>query len=359
VEILIIMSGFGASAVATDVLNPVKQVRSSCQKVVDQASHVRINDAKMNEYVDQLMEINLSEFRNGVEWDASGWHYSADATSGGPLTCQYVFVVDCLNFCFWPQSGLEYDTLALSIKGALEQDANALSGAALACMTEATLRSWFPATLQMPNFEERIIRIRELGQILVAEFDGQAINLVRAAKGSAVRLVTLVLRYLPGFRDTSIYRGNLVHLYKRAQILVGDLWAAYGRPVGQEEGGLESESSEGRSLEGKHLFCFRDIGELTMFADYRVPQILRAMKILEYSSSLAQKVDNMVEIVSASEEEVELRAATVIAVDMLQKKLEGRGVNVLVIELDWLLWQIGERTKDTLAPHHRTLTIYY
>ena len=96
-----------------------------------------------------------------------------------------------------------------------------------------------------------------------------------------------------------------------------------------------------------------------MFADYRVPQILRAMKILEYSSDLASKIDSLVEIPCGTEEEIEIRACTVIAVDVLQKKLSDNGINVLVIELDWLLWQIGEKTKDSLAPHHRTLTIYY
>jgi hypothetical protein len=54
--------------------------------------------------------------------------------------------------------------------------------------------------------------------------------MVFAAGNSAVRLVELILRHLFGFRDTGVYRGRLVHFYKRAQILVGDLWAAYGRP---------------------------------------------------------------------------------------------------------------------------------
>lgn len=62
------------------------------------------------------------------------------------------------------------------------------------------------------------------------DFGGLAANLVFAADHSAVRLVELILRHLYGFRDTSVYRGRLVHFYKRAQILVGDLWAAYGRP---------------------------------------------------------------------------------------------------------------------------------
>lgn len=33
-----------------------------------------------------------------VEWDFEGIHYFDD----GPLTVQYLFVLDALNFCFWP-----------------------------------------------------------------------------------------------------------------------------------------------------------------------------------------------------------------------------------------------------------------
>ena len=33
-----------------------------------------------------------------VEWDFEGIHYS----DGGPLTVQYLLVLDALNFCFWP-----------------------------------------------------------------------------------------------------------------------------------------------------------------------------------------------------------------------------------------------------------------
>jgi Potential Queuosine, Q, salvage protein family len=46
-----------------------------------------------------------------------------------------------------------------------------------------------------------------------------------------------------------------VFLYKRAQILAADLWAAYGM--------IDSIA---------HPYGLHDIAELTMFADYRVPQ---------------------------------------------------------------------------------------
>ena len=35
---------------------------------------------------------------------------------GGPQTVQYFLVVDALNFCFWPEEGLEYEHLAKGVK---------------------------------------------------------------------------------------------------------------------------------------------------------------------------------------------------------------------------------------------------
>lgn len=139
-----------------------------------------------------------------------------------------------------------------------------------------------------------------------------------------------------------MYKGSLIHFYKRAQILVGDIWAAYGR-----------------STDPAHAYHFRDIDQLTMFADYRVPQILRHMGIIEYSDALANMIDSKMEISFGSEEETEIRVATIVAVEKLQKELAKNGLNLYVCEVDWLLWQWGEKMKDDIAPHHRTLTIYY
>lgn len=96
-----------------------------------------------------------------------------------------------------------------------------------------------------------------------------------------------------------------------------------------------------------------------MFADYRVPQILRHMGVMVYSAELSRKVDALEEIPFGSAEEIEIRAATIVAVERLQQCLQDQGRTLLVLEVDWLLWQWGEAIKDTIKPHHRTLTIYY
>jgi hypothetical protein len=97
-----------------------------------------------------------------------------------------------------------------------------------------------------------------------------------------------------------------------------------------------------------------------MFADYRVPQILREMEILEYSKQLSEKIDNKVELLHGSIEEIEIRAATIISVEKIKNKLIEAGMkNVLSIEIDIYLWENGEKIKDKAKPHHRTLSIFY
>lgn len=339
-------------------MNPLICVRNSCNDVVTSSSYVKININKIDQFATELVSSSgSSSNNNNVEWDSSGWHYNQDALTDGPLTCQYIFVMDSLNFCFWPANGLEYDTLAVSLKNVLESNSNAFDAVNLMSIDENILQSWFP-THTIPLLSERVLRLRELGYSLYEYFDGLAVNVVKKCNNSAVKLVTLILQYFQGYRDTSVYKGKLVHFYKRAQILVGDVWAAYGKKINVSSSTAISSTSTAASTTS--IFSFHDLKELTMFADYRVPQILRHMNILEYSQSLSDRIDKYIEIPFGSEEEIEIRACTVIAVEQIQQMLVSRyNVNYLSLEIDWLLWQKGEAIKDDILPHHRTLTIYY
>lgn len=117
-------------------MNPLQSIRESCQRVLDQAENVTIDDSAITKYAAQMGDATIGDFRKEVEWDAQGWHYCADVHTLGPLTVQYIFVMDALNFCFWPSPGFEYDTLALSLKSVLEADNTALNAEKLATITE-------------------------------------------------------------------------------------------------------------------------------------------------------------------------------------------------------------------------------
>lgn len=63
-----------------------------------------------------------------------------------------------------------------------------------------------------------------------------------------------------------------------------------------------------------------------MFADYRVPQILREYNILTYSEILAEKIDNFIELEYSSQYEVEIRALTVIAVEKILEAIKNNEI---------------------------------
>lgn len=310
-------------------MNPLHAVRETTAWVVAQAQHVSVNPEAVAREADVLVRtLNEEAYR---QWDTVH-HY----TDTGPLMAQYLLVLDALNFCFWPDPTWSYNALALALKRVLEADREAFHAQRLAELSPETLRLWLGRDL--PLMEERVRLVREVGEGLLEHFDGHAANLLRLAQNSAARLVELVTATFPGFRDHAVYRGRQIFFYKRAQIFAGDLWGAYG---------------------GSGLGAFYDIGDLTTFPDYRVPQLLRGLGILRYAPDLARRIDEGEEVLPGSEEEIEIRAATVQAVELLRNALAERGRRLLSVELDWYLWRRGEAMQATLPPHHRTLTIYY
>lgn len=92
---------------------------------------------------------------------------------------------------------------------------------------------------------------------------------------------------------------------------------------------------------------------------YSVPQVLRAESALIYTDELAQLIDARKELLAGCEEEIEIRAATVAATELLRQYLERLDIELMTVEVDWLLWQRGEKQRETLKPHHRTRTVFY
>lgn len=90
-------------------------------------------------------------------------------------------------------------------------------------------------------------------------------RIVESAEQSAVKLLNILTENFPNFQDHMVYKGSQVHFYKRAQILIGDIYAKY---------------------HGKGLGAFKDIDQLTMYPDYRVPQVFHNEGVFEYSPEL-------------------------------------------------------------------------
>jgi hypothetical protein len=307
-----------------------------------QATHVTISDDALEQIFDQEAIPGLDSIDDlyTVKSFDRELHY-ADLKNIN-LTSNYLLVVDALNFCFWPDDKLEYADLAGGIKQTILENPAAISAQALSTIDEDGVQQLMKWHRAVPAAAERARLLRELGTVLLEEFNGNASELFLRANGSAVKLVSLLTSHFPGFRDHSIYKGRQVFFYKRAQIFVGDLYGALQSPE-------------------PIPWAVKDIEELTMFADYRVPVVLREMGALQYSESLSQKIDEKIEIPSGSEEEIEIRAATIVCVEKMRNIVAAKTKKGLphAVHLDWWLWEYGEEMITEHRPHHRTKTIYY
>jgi hypothetical protein len=256
--------------------------------------------------------------------------------------------VDALNFCFWGEPRWKvrwrgqwldgYWALAAALTRGVATTPELLDASSLAELDPRVLRRVFRGQGEIPLFESRWRNARELGRVLRDRWSGDPTRLVRDARRSAVRLARLAADSFSSFDDVALYEGRPVVFLKRAQILVADLWGAFG---------------------GAEWGRFDDIAELTAFADYKLPQVLRAWGVLVYAASLAQKVGRRVLLPAGGEEEVEIRAATVWAAELLREALAERGARLNSTEVDWLLWDTGQRRIARMKPYHRTRTIHY
>lgn len=116
-----------------------------------------------------------------------------------------------------------------------------------------------------PLLEERVNCLHEVGKQLIDVYDSNFENCIKKANGCSQDLLKLIVSEFPCYRDEAHFAGKRVSIYKRAQILIGDIWSCY---------------------RGEGLGHFNDIGTVTMFADYRVPQVLIHFGTLEYSAEL-------------------------------------------------------------------------
>jgi hypothetical protein len=318
------------------------EVLDTAKFVAERSRLVRINQEALKDLSEQIATDTIQV----PQWDAFH-HYCGSQEE----TAFYLLVLDSINFCFWALPGKPrwevnygsdmlsgYFGLALALKHAAESGVPITKAAYLSQLTMDQLARIIGGDGELPLMKERLGNLRELGNVLDTEFEGEAFRLVKAARNSAVILVRLLAAKLPSFRDTARFGNHEVFLYKRGQLFAADLYGAF---------------------KGRGLGDFYDIDALTAFADYKLPQVLRHIGVFRYAPALAARVDGNIQLQPGSPEEVEIRANTIWSVELIRRELEHLGKRLRAFEIDWILWNLGQKEEFREKPYHRTVTIFY
>ncbi|XP_063238163.1 queuosine 5'-phosphate N-glycosylase/hydrolase [Bacillus rossius redtenbacheri] len=272
----------------------------------------------------------------------------------------WIFTVDTLNFSFWAEGDgsrkwevefngkkhTGYFALCAAVNRALQEGVPVTRAEFCASVGRQALGQVLRSAsgVEAPLLGERALCLNEAGRVLLDKHQGSFVNCIKKAENSAQRLLKIIVEDFPSYRDEAEYEGCRVSFYKRAQILIGDIWACF---------------------EGKGFGYFADIDTITMFADYRVPQSLVHFGVLRYSDELMAKLKSGVPLESGGRDEVEIRGCSIRAVELVRRRalelepgLESRLNCVLV---DHFLWDFRREHAARLeaVPFHRTRCVYY
>ncbi|CAF3570970.1 hypothetical protein FGSG_06031 [Fusarium graminearum PH-1] len=296
----------------TGVLQSAEHVYDSC---IDVAVDMRASKKAAENIYNQMQQKSYST----ATWSEHELHPKAKDES----TVNFIFTMDLLNFSFWSE-------LPDDERFAIEYRGKKWTG------------YWSLVAALQRALDENCLR--EAGQVLCKYYDGAVTELVYAADGSAARLVNLLAQDFNCFRDEHRYEdGKMIRLMKRAQILVADLWACFN---------------------GESYGEFRDIDKITMFADYRIPQILMTMGALYCSPSIAAAINDKKMIESGCAWELQIRACSIWCVELIRREIlrQHPGAHVNAILIDFFLYdsmkELEAAGKEPI-PHHRTRSIWY
>lgn len=360
----------------------------SAEFIMQSAKHVKISDSNLQILAKKIHAALYDKSCNYFDWKAS----PLNPKKMNEFAINWIFLVDCLNFSFWSDAELQvnhsnagssdaaalaqanvekytviynnvayhgYWALCAAINRALDDGYPIVEPHFYAHLNETEFKHIFrsDSKVQIPLANIRLKIMQESGKILIEEFRGSFMNCVKLANGSAKYLLKLIISHFPSFRDEAQFMNRKVTFYKRAQILVADVWGCF---------------------EGQGVGYFADIDQITMFADYRVPQVLQYYNVIEYSDELKDFLRSNQLLNSGAIFEVEIRAASIVACHLLSleiKKLlqeddntKPSSANILAkpivndILVDFYLWNFrvdNAKEIDKSLPFHKIRCIYY
>ncbi|KAI0017741.1 hypothetical protein F4780DRAFT_754221 [Xylariomycetidae sp. FL0641] len=340
--------------------DPETGVLEGAEHVSDDSIDVALNMRATKNAAAIIYEQMQKKQFSTADWSEHELHPKAKDAA----TVAFIFTMDLLNFSFWSLRPEEerfaimykdkkwtgYWSLVAALQRALEEDIPITDPHYWQnedeCNLEA-LRYIFRSCTdeEMPLLEARLSCLREAGNVLYEKYNCSFIKCIEAADGSAAGLVNLLARDFTCFRDEWKYAGRRkpIRFLKRAQILVADLWACFnGESYGQ----------------------FRDIDKITMFADYRVPQILATLGCIGYSPPLHAIIDKKEILESGDKYEMQLRACSIWCVELIRREIKRQHpeAHVNAILIDFFLYDtmktLEAEGRETI-PHHRTRSIWY
>jgi len=318
----------------------MNQVLETTKFVADNSVSVKIDRDKIADFAKGFHHGNLPHWLS-----ASPISY---AHLNDEDKLNFTLVFNSTSFCYWgdPKWTIEYKgekydgswAMVASIFRAIDEGRPIFDATYRANISKEDYGEVLRGNVEIPLFKERWKITRDIALLLQERYQGNFGNLVKSADGDAQKLLQLIIAQFPSFDDVAIYKDKKIYFYKRAQLLIEDIYQLFG---GEGYGDLTN-------LDG-----------FTACADYKLPQSMRKLGLISYTKDLEEKIDQKIQLPSGSPEEVEIRANTIWVVEMIREELQKIGKIISSSAINDHLWLMGQTKSSDDKPYHRTLTTAY
>lgn len=307
------------------------KIIKSCKYVTNNSKSVKINETNLDKFIGKIKKIETEH------WLAFSPYNLLDLPT--ETIINFLLVYEAIDFSFWgnpkwtidTDNGKEDGSIALLyaiLKYVKERNTTDFSN-----ITKDEFKEILKGNIEIPLFEERYNIIRNVSDIVNEKMNGNFYTFIKGITLD-IELFEIIVKYFPNFKDERTYNNKKIYFYKLAQLLTSDILHI-------------RELKENIKV---------DYSNLVGCSDYKIPQVMRGLGILEYSDNLSNIIDNKKEIEVNSEYEIEIRANMLVAIDLIKKKLENK---VCAIDINDYIWSQGRNKNIELKPYHLTRNTNY
>ena len=311
------------------------KVLKTSEFVVRHAKHVKINEDKVNELIDELLQFKhvhyLTQVPDGI-YDMS----TKDIIN-------FLLIYDAIDFSFWGNPKWTIDVGEKKLDGGeallhcvfyLFDGRDSIDVyKQLENMTLDRFKEILKGNIDIPLLEERYQIVTKIAKTVNEKMHGNFYDYIKEMHTDTEILET-ILSYFSSFEDTRTYQGETIYFYKLAQLLTSDILHVM-------------------KIKDKKKV---DYSNLVGCADYKIPQVMESFGILEYDDELTSKLNEKREIAENSEYEVEIRASMIVVVHFIWKKIDKC---IDRIDINDFIWGKGKDKTLNYKPYHLTRTTSY
>jgi hypothetical protein len=303
--------------------------------VMANSNHVRINDNQIRTIANEIkIKDNthwLDKFREEMKF------FNMETIT------HFLLIYHAIGFCFWgePKWKIEYKETQVDGAAALiyamireiERKPQLLDFRYLCNIDIDEFRVILKGNIEIPLLSERYSNLIHTSKVVLEKLNNNLYNSIKNINTDA-ELLEFIIEYFDTYKDTRIYQGVEIPYYKRAQLFVSDILHIKENMLGQKV----------------------DYHNLVGCADYKIPQILRQLGVIQYSKELEEQIDNKIEIRENSEYEIEIRSSMIEVIDKIKRQTKGEYSAISINDYFWI--KSGEG-KYNNKPYHRTKTTSY